>query len=129
MKFVIARQDLGHLIRKIQNIVPQTPPLPILSHFLIEARDNELVFTATDLTIGICCSTPAKILEPGSLAVPAKRFFPLIRELTEPNVEIIAEEEGMIEINAGSSHFRLHGMNSSTFPTLPNLKEALSFFP
>lgn len=127
MKFVISKTELSNLIRKIQNVVPQNAPIPILSHFLIEAEDDELIFTATDLIVGTRCSAPAKIYEKGSLSIPSKRFFQLVKELTEQNIEVVAADSEMAEIKAGSSHFRLHGMDREEYPALPDLKEAVQF--
>ena len=127
MKFVVSRSELSGLIRKIQNIVPQNAPIPILSHFLIEAEDDELIFTATDLTVGSRCKTKAKIYEKGSLSLPSKRFFQLVKELTEPNIEVTAADSEMVEIKAGSSRFRLHGMDKEEYPALPDLKDATQF--
>lgn len=127
MKFVVSRAELSQLIRKIQNVVPQNAPIPILSHFLIEAEGDELVFTATDLTVGTRCAAKAKIYEKGSLSIPSKRFFQLVRELTESNIEVVAADSEMAEIKAGSSRFRLHGMDKEEYPALPDLKEATQF--
>lgn len=127
MKFVISKTELSNLIRKIQNVVPASPPIPILSHFLIEAGDDELIFTATDLTVGTRCSVPAKIHGKGALSIPSKRFFQLVRELTDQNIEIESGDSEMAEIKAGSSRFRLHGMHKDEYPTLPDLKEATQF--
>jgi DNA polymerase III subunit beta len=127
MKFVISRNELSGLIRKIQNVVPQNAPIPILSHFLIEAEEDELIFTATDLTVGSRCRAKAKIYEKGSLSIPSKRFFQLVKELTESNIEVVAADSEMAEIKAGSSRFRLHGMDKGEYPALPDLKEATQF--
>ncbi|MCH9625639.1 MAG: Beta sliding clamp [Chlamydiales bacterium] len=127
MKFVISRNELSQLIRKIQNIVPQNASIPILSHFLIEADEGELVFTATDLVVGTRCRVPAKIYEKGSLSVPSKRFFQLVKELTEPNIEMLAADGEMVEIQAGSSRFRLNGMDKEEYPALPDLTSAVNF--
>ncbi len=127
MKFIVSRQELSHLIRKIQNVVPQNAPIPILSHFLMEAHEDEIIFTATDLTVGIRSSIKVKIYEQGSLSIPSKRFFQLVRELTEANIEVEASDKEMVEIKSGSSRFRLHGMDKEEFPSLPNLKEAVQF--
>lgn len=128
MKFVIAREELAGLIRKIQNVVPQNAPLPILSHFLIEACDGELVLTATDLTVGRRLhSTLAHVYQEGSLSLPSRRFFQLMRELTEPNIELSVGEQEMAQIKAGSSFFRLHGMSKNEYPELPDLSEAMQF--
>ncbi|MCH9626407.1 MAG: Beta sliding clamp [Chlamydiales bacterium] len=127
MKFVISRAELSHLIRKIQNVVPQNAPIPILSHFLIEAEEDQLVFTATDLTVGTRCSVPAKIHDKGSMTIPSKRFFQLVRELTDQNIEVVAADSEMAEIKSGSSRFRLNGMDKEEYPALPDLKEATQF--
>ena len=127
MKFVISRAELSGLIRKIQNVVPQNAPIPILSHFLIEAQEDELVFTATDLTVGSRCRVKAKVYEKGSLSLPSKRFFQLVRELTDTNIEVNAADSEMAEIKSGSSRFRLNGMNKEEYPALPDLKEATQF--
>lgn len=127
MKFVISRHELSNLIRKIQNVVPQSAPIPILSHFLIEAEDDgSLVFTATDLTVGARCQAKAAVSEGGSLSIPSRHFFQLIRELTDSDIEVTSDSE-VVEIKAGSSRFRLHGMDKSEFPSLPDLKEATQF--
>jgi len=127
MKFVVSRAELSNLIRKIQNIVPQNAPIPVLSHFLIEAKGSELVFTATDLVVGTRCSAEAKIYEPGALSIPSKRFFQLVRELTDAQIEMSGVEGEMAEIKSGTSRFRLHGIDKNEYPTLPNLQDAVKF--
>lgn len=127
MKFVISRQELVTLIRKIQNVVPQTAPLPILSHVLLEVSSGELTCTATDLTVGTRCSSKAMVFEEGSLSIPSRHFFQLVRELTDADIEVTSPSEEIVEIKAGSSRFRLHGMNKRDYPALPDLKDATRF--
>jgi DNA polymerase-3 subunit beta len=126
MKFVISKQDLAQLAAKIQSIVPQKPAIPILSHLLVETVNNELILTATDLTVGMRCFTEAKIMEEGSATIPAKHFFQLIRELPNVGIEIATLSGGIAEIKAGPSTFKLHGLRKEDFPSLPNLQEAFS---
>lgn len=126
MKFVISNSDLSNILSKIQNIVPQKSTIPILANILIEAQNDELVITATDLTVGIRCYIEAKILEEGSTTLPAKKFVQLIRELTTPHIEVSTTQD-ITEIKAGSSRFKLHGMNKSEYPSLPDLAGATQF--
>lgn len=127
MKFVVSRSELAGLIRKIQNIVPQNAPIPVLSNFLIEADGDELIFTATDLTVGTRCLTKAKVYEKGSLSIPSRRFFQLVRELTDNSIEVTGIDGEMAEIKSGSSRFRLHGIDKNEYPALPDLEEATQF--
>jgi len=127
MKFVISTQELNYLITKCLNIVAQKATIPILANFLIEASNDELVITATDLTVGIRCFTEAKILEEGATTIPAKRFSQLVRELTAVNVEISSSPTEITEIVADSSRFKLNGMSKNEFPSLPSLTGAIQF--
>lgn len=121
MKAVIAKVDLVNVIAKIQNIVPSKPAIPILANVLLEAIDDQLVISATDLTVSMRCFVDAKVIEEGAIALPARRFFQLIRELTAPQIKITAQTNETAEITTGTSVFKINGMNKSEFPQLPDL--------
>jgi DNA polymerase III subunit beta len=121
MKAVISKSDLVMLISKIQSIVSNKPAIPILANVLIEAIDDQLILSATDLTTSMKCYTEAKVIEEGAIALPARRFFQLIRELTSPQVKLSSHTDEIAEITSGSSVFKINGMNKSEFPTLPDI--------
>lgn len=121
MKAVISKIDLVNLIGKIQSIVAAKPAIPILSNVLIEAMDDQLIISATDLTVSMRCYVEAKVVEEGAIALPARRFFQLVRELTAPQVKISAQTNEIAEITTGTSVFKINGMNKGEFPALPDL--------
>jgi DNA polymerase-3 subunit beta len=122
MDAVIAKNDLVNLIGKIQNIVPTKPAVPILANILIEAQDDQIIVSSTDLTVSMRCYMDATVLEEGSIALPARRFFQLVRELTSPQIKISTQINEVAEITTGTSVFKVNGMNKAEFPTLPDLK-------
>lgn len=121
MKIVIARSDLLNIIGKIQGIIPSKPSSPILSTVLLEASNGQITVTGTDLSVSIRGSAPATVVEEGAIALPARRFFQLIREITSPQVKINAPTSEMAEITTGTSLFKIHGMDKVEFPHLPDL--------
>ncbi len=125
MKAILSRAELVALIGKIQNVVPSKPSLPILANILIEAIDDQLIISATDLMVSMRAYIPAQVLEEGAIVLPARRVFQLVRELTAPQVEIHTLSPEVALINAGSSHFKVHGMHKSEFPSLPDLSEGV----
>ncbi len=127
MKLTIPRLELVALIGKIQNVVPSKPAIPVLANILIEAIDDQLIISATDLTVSMRAYAGAKVQEEGSITLPARRFFQLVRELTAPLVEIHTLSPEIATINAGTSHFKVHGMHKSEFPALPDLSEGVQF--
>ncbi len=125
MKFVISTQEFNYLINKCSHLIPANPTTAILSNVFLEAKNGEIVLTATDLTVGIRCYTEAKILQEGSTTLPAKKLAALLRELTSINVEVTTNENHLTEIQADSSIFKLYGMNGSSYPELPNFADAI----
>ena len=124
MKALVSRPELASLISKIQGVVSAKPAIPILSNVLIEAYDDQLTLSATDLTVSIRASIDAKVEQEGAITLPAKRFFQLIRELTCNQIELECSTGEIAFIKADSSKFRLNGMHKSEFPSLPDFTGA-----
>lgn len=127
MKFIISTQELNYLISKVQNVVPARPTIPLLGNVLLEAKGGMITLTATDLLVGIRCTTEARIEEEGATTLPAKKLASLTRELTAVNLEISTDDHDVTEIVAGTSHFKLNGMNKKDFSSLPDLADAERF--
>lgn len=127
MKFVISTQEFNYLVSKCLNVVGAKTTVPILANLLIEAVHDELIVTATDLTVGIRCFADAKILSEGATTLPAKKLSQLIRELTAANLEISTNSNETTEILADSSRFKLNGLSKDAFPTLPEFKDGYYF--
>lgn len=121
MKAVISKADLVQLLGKIQPIVPIKPPTPILSNILVEAVDDQVIVSATDLTVSMRIYVDAKVLEEGAISLPARRFFQLVKEITSPQIKLHSETQDIVEITTGSSVFKVHGMSAKEFPALPDL--------
>ncbi len=124
MKFLIPRQELCDLVHRVQNIVAPKTPIPILSNVLIEAVQDRIVLTSTDLTVGVRCTGAAKVIEEGSTTLPAKRFASLLRELTSQHLEVSTNDKDVTQITCGTSTFRIRGLPKAEFPVLPDLSGA-----
>ncbi|MCB1113834.1 MAG: DNA polymerase III subunit beta [Chlamydiia bacterium] len=127
MKFIISTQELNYLISKVQNVVPARPTIPLLGNVLLEAKGGMITLTATDLLVGIRCTTEAKIEEEGATTLPAKKLASLTRELTAVNLEVSTDDHDVTEIVAGTSRFKLNGMDKKDFSSLPDLSDAERF--
>jgi len=69
----------------------------------------------------------AQIIEEGAITLPARRFFQLIREIPLPQIELSCAWDDIAHIQAGTSEFRLHGINKGEFPAFPDLTYAEHF--
>ena len=127
MKFIISTQEFNDIIGKVQQVVPPKPTIPLIGNLLLEARGGIITITATDLMVGIRCTTEAKIFEEGATTLPARKLAGLVRELTSVNLEISTNDHDITEIVAGTSRFRLNGMSKKEFPPLPDMLDAEKF--
>ena len=121
--FNIARDDLLKAAGNQQNITNKKRTMAILSNILLEVEQDHIVFTGTDLDIGLKQVVPAEVFEKGVLTLPAKKLYELARESSSPTLSFQEEEKNWVTITAGSSVYRLAGMISDEFPRFPEYNQ------
>lgn len=122
MKFTFEKNILLNGIQTVQNIITPKSTLPILSNILIETISNQIRLTATDLDVGITCLIPVNIEEPGSITIPAKRFFEIIRDLPGTNISVTTKKNNLVFIETEACQFKIMGLAAEEFPKLPEFK-------
>lgn len=126
--FEMEKDSLLKALQRVQSVVDRKNSIPILSHLLIEASDNEVIFSATDLEVGVRLKYPAKVEKAGKVAVPAKSLYEIVRELSpDSEVKIKVFENFWVELIADKSVFKLVGQDSDEFPQLPQVKDEKAF--
>lgn len=124
MKIKIARESLLKATQTLQNVISTKATLPIISNFLMETQKSKVYMAATDLDVGISLSTtPVEINEEGSITIPAKRFFDIVRDLPEGDVDITVRKNNSISIESQRCFFKLIGLPKDEFPKIPKLHE------
>lgn len=123
MFFDIERDLFFEGLSKTFPITEKRSTLPILSHVLLNAGDSQLVLTATDLEVGLQMIYTCNIREQGTLTVPAKKIYEIVRELPSGPLTVELQENLRIKITSGESVFELAGMDASEYPALPAVEE------
>ena len=118
MELVVRKNDLLRELQLFQGIVERKNTIPILANVLIEAKGDQVGFLATDLEVGLRSRCAATVTKPGSLTLPAKKFFEIVKSLPETDIRI-AEDKGGVKIAADRFDSRLQTLPREDFPTLP----------
>ena len=63
MKFIVTKNIILKSLSHVQSIVEKKNTLPILSNILIEAKDNNLILSSTDMDISITDKVSCNVLE------------------------------------------------------------------
>ncbi|MBM3197815.1 MAG: DNA polymerase III subunit beta [Chlamydiae bacterium] len=119
MKIAFSKESVLSVVQKLQGFIPINPPLPLLSNVCIEATQEGVSFSISDLNITVKGSLKAKVEEEGSLLLPAKQFFALCKEFISPEFTLSSSSTYLTMIKSGGSQFRLAGASSEGFPKLP----------
>lgn len=129
MEFTVSRADLVRELNLSQGVVEKKTTIPILSNVLVEAADDKLLLTATDLELGIRCSCPARVKKPGSGTIPARRLLDYVRLLPDGDVQVKTTENHWANLTSGRSKTRIAGMSRDSFPELPEMPALLAEIP
>ncbi len=109
MKVSLLSENLQKKISFLNRAVSARSQLPVLSNFLIKTEKGKIVFSATDLEIGIVTSVSGSVDEEGGVTVPAKTFSELINSIGE----------GKITLETKGNNLELRGQKTkTTFQTI-----------
>ena len=78
MKINVKRELLLKALQKVCNIIGSRTTLPVLANVMMEAENNKLTFTTTDLELRITTSIEAEVEKSGKTTLPAKRLLGLV---------------------------------------------------
>lgn len=124
MKFTASKDILLKGIQSVQTAINTKTSLPILSNILIEAEDDCITLTTTDLDIGIISKIPVKPAITGSITIPAKKFSDIIKELPDSeSISIAVKKNNLVVIECENSSFKIMGLPKEEFPQLPAFKD------
>ena len=119
MELVVRKNDLLRELQLFQGIVERKNTIPILANVLLEAKDGELKFLATDLEVALRSRCDATVTKPGALTLPAKKLFEIVRSLPDTDIRI-AEDKSGVKVAADRFDSRIQTLPKDDFPTLPD---------
>src|SRR5262249_39320333 len=106
-------------LQLFQGIVERKNTIPILANVLMEAADDQLRLLATDLEVGLRSRCEAKVKKPGTVTVPAKKFYEIVKSLPDTEIRVVEDRTG-VAITADRFDSRIQTLPREDFPTLPD---------
>jgi DNA polymerase-3 subunit beta len=125
MELVVRKNDLLRELQLFQGIVERKNTIPILANVLMEAKGDHVSFLATDLEVGLRSKCPATVTKAGSLTLPAKKFFEIVKSLPETDIRI-AEDKGGVKIAADRFDSRLQTLTPTATLERSAIKEMVA---
>jgi len=97
----VTKNDFLDGLNSLQNITNKKGTLAILSNVLIETTNGGLTLTGTDLEVGLRLFVPAEIHGDGSLTLPSKKIFEIVRESGSESISVEETDNSWVVIKAG----------------------------
>jgi DNA polymerase-3 subunit beta len=129
MELTVKKTDLVKELSLGQGVVEKKTTIPVLSNVLLEAKDDQLLMTVTDLEIGIHSSCPAVVKKPGATTIPARTLLDYVRLLPDAEIAIKVSENHSANLTCGRSRTRIAGMSRENFPESAHMPAHLTKIP
>jgi len=118
MEFVVRKNDLLRELQLFQGIVERKNTIPILANVLMDAKADQVSLLATDLEVGLRSKCSATVTKGGTVTLPAKKLYEIVKSLPETDIRIADDKNG-VRIAADRFESRMQTLPREDFPTLP----------
>jgi DNA polymerase-3 subunit beta len=116
MEVTVNRQDLYRAVSRVQSIIEKRSNMPILSMILVTAKDANLVISATDLEISLQQKTAAEVSVPGSVTIPGRKFFEILKESKSEKLLLKERPNSRIFISDDNARYNLACLPPDEYP-------------
>ncbi|HTU98908.1 MAG TPA: DNA polymerase III subunit beta [Luteitalea sp.] len=129
MELVVRKNDLLRELQLFQGIVERKNTMPVLANVLLRADGDKVELVATDLDVGLRSSCVAQSLaKPGTLTLPAKKLFEIVKALPETDIRIEQNRSG-VTVAAERFESHLSTLPADDFPQLPGNGDTVATLP
>ncbi len=127
MKFKVLKSQIFKSISHLQGIVDKKNTLPVLSNILIEAKNNTLTLSSTDMDISIIDKFKCNVLEEGATTINSQILYDIVRKLNDDSeIELISNNGKLLTLRSNGSRFSLACLPKEDFPIIDQTNDGKS---
>lgn len=129
MRVTCLQENLHRALGTAGRAVASKSTLPILGNFLLNASDDQLVITATNLEMGIRYTIPAKVQDEGRMTLQARVLNDFVASLSSGEMELLNDQGPLtVLVKQGNTQAHVRGIDPDDFPPLTeHAGEGISF--
>jgi DNA polymerase-3 subunit beta len=122
LRITCAKSELASALSVVSRAVSTRGAVQVLGGILLQAEDDKLTLSATDMEISIRTSLAGEAEGDASVVVPGRLLTDLVRLLPDDKVTLAYDEgDGVLAVTSGSHASRLNVYSAEDFPRLPPL--------
>ena len=128
MKFTVEQQVLADAVNWVSRSLSNRPIMTALLGIVIEAADNQVFLSGSDLETSSKANFIAEVNQPGKVLVPGRLLAEISRSLPSKPVTVQIDGSRVI-VTSGSAKFTLPTLLLNDYPNLPELPETTGIIP
>jgi DNA polymerase III subunit beta len=128
IKIQIARNPVLAELGLLAEALEPKSLLPSFNHLLIEAARGRVILRTAGLNNTLQCEIGAEVIEAGSVCLPARKLYEIVRQLPSETI-IISGDEHSATLKCGASRFKLNAISPDDFPEAPATAESFTPIP
>jgi DNA polymerase-3 subunit beta len=122
MKLSTSRESLLKPLQAVIGVVERRQTMPVLANVLLQANDNSLAVTATDLEVELVATSEVdKVDVPGDITVPGRKLLDICRALPEGAAVKMSLKGDRLTVQSGRSKFVLSTLPAAEFPVVEDI--------
>lgn len=126
MKLTASRQALLTSLQAVIGVVERRQTMPILANILLQAKDDRILLTATDIEVELQSSCEAAIDMAGEITVPGRKLFDIVKALPEGSEVKLTLKGDRLTVQSGRSRFSLSTLPAAEFPVIDDIEASQS---
>lgn len=126
MRFETTTTQLLEAVSVAARFVEKRANLPVLTGICISTEGNRALLRATNLECGVELTVPAKVLEGGSVVVPAGALLGFLSNAKDKNISL-EKKESTLRVQTSRATATIKTFPIDDFPTLPHVPATSSF--
>jgi DNA polymerase III subunit beta len=128
MRAVCNTQTFGKKLALVSRGVSARSTIQLLGGILLEAGEDSVRLSATDVEISVQTSSPAEVEEEGRVVIPARIFNDIVRSLPAGSFSLEHDDSaGTVRLAAGENEYRIRTYPADDFPQLPSFDAEVAF--
>lgn len=124
MHFFTSKSNLLPALQHLVSIIEKRQTWTLLNNVLIEAIENQLQLTSTDMEIEVKATIAATVEEVGTTTLPARKWLDICRNLPDDSDIDVTIKGSRATIYSGKTRFNLATMPSDEFPQVEVVEDA-----
>jgi len=118
MDISVTREEMLKTMARVQGIIERKSNMPILSTVLLNASGEKASISATDLELGFRETISARVNEEGSITLPGRKFFEILKETKKDEINLKEIENRRVIISDGMARFDLAFHSPEDYPQI-----------